>query len=254
MTKIFLIIIVLLLPQDKPAYPLKNGRPTSKGIEKYVEEHGDRLIGVYQDFIGDSLFDIYLYTADLTENGYYNPLELGRYFPNEIFITTTEVFVAYDLESFSRKGRDNINYSNLFVKTAVFHELSHHYINQVGMEMSRLDSLEVDRAYQAFFRIYSAADNPGFRFIEEGICEYVCLMMGEILAPRKPWIPRNASALNKKENTQKIYYQYASHYLSTFLDTTGLREGIKILLHNPPPSQEEILDPDLFFSRLEIIH
>ena len=30
----------------------------------------------------------------------------------------------------------------------------------------------------------------------------------------------------------------------------GLKEGVKILLHNPPPSEEEILDSELFFARL----
>lgn len=252
MTRILLIIIVLLLPQDKPVYPLKNGRPTSKGIEHYVEEQGDRLITEYQEFVGDTLADIYVYSADLTENGYYDPFELGRYFPNEIFITNAEVFIAYELESLTRRERDKINYSNLFVKTAVFHELTHHYINQVGMEMVSRDHWEVDRAYQAFFRMYSRADSPGSRFIEEGICEYVCLKMGDIIAPRRDYVPRKTADLNRKENTQKVYYRYASRYLSPFLDSTGLKEGIKILLHNSPPSQEEILAPELFFARLEL--
>ena len=52
----FLIIILLLLPiQEKQDYPLKNGRPTSRGIDSYVEDNADVLILELQEFIGDTL-------------------------------------------------------------------------------------------------------------------------------------------------------------------------------------------------------
>ena len=244
----------MLIPlQVRQEYPLKNGRPTSKGIEQYVEDHSESLIREYQNFIGDTLYNTYIYTEDLTENGYYDPLELGRYYPNEVFITNAEVFLAYELSAFSKRGRDTISDSNLFVKAAVIHELTHHYIHQVSMEMSRIENIEVDRAYQTFFRIYRDQDEMGSKFIEEGICEYVSEKMDEIIPPWKPFLPKNTADLTNEENSYRVFYKYSSYYLTKFLDTTGLKRGIKILLHNPSPTSEEILDPNLFFTRLQSI-
>jgi hypothetical protein len=251
MSKSILISLLLIFPQVRPDYPLKNGRPTSKGIEQYVEDNAESLIQEYQDFIGDTLYNIYIYTEDLTDNGFFDPMELGRYFPNEIFITNTEVFMAYELNMLSKKGRDTVLASNLFVKAAVFHELTHDYVNQVSMEMSRIENIEVNRAYQAFFRIYRKQNEMGSKFIEEGICEYVTGEMGEIIPPKNPFIPKSISDLIGEENSFNIFYKYSAHYLSKFMDTTGIKRGIKILLHNPPPSSEEILNPDLFFTRLQ---
>lgn len=246
-----LIFLLLISPQERQNYPLKNGRPTTKGIERYVEDNSDLLVREYQDFIGDSLYNIYIYTEDLTANGYFDPRELGRYYPNEIFITNTEVFMAYELGWLTKRGRDTVLASNLFVKAAVFHELTHDYIYQLSLEMSQIEKIPVNKAYQAFFRIYSNKNQMGAKFIEEGICEYVTGEMGEIIAPKKPFIPINMADLNNEERSFDIYYKYSSHYLSKFLDTTGIKRGIKILLHNPPPSKEEILNPELFFTRLQ---
>jgi hypothetical protein len=251
----FLIIILLLLPiQEKQDYPLKNGRPTSRGIDRYVEENAEKLVLEFQEFIGDTLYNTNIYTEDLSKNTDQSPLELGNYYPNEIFINNAEVFIAYELETLKRSRRDTIRSTNLFVKAAVFHELMHHYIYQLGIEMLRTDSVQVDRAYQIFFRIYSNRGDPGPRFIEEGICEYATLKMNETITKRRPYIPRKASDLNKPEKDYDIFYKYSAYCLTKFLDTTGLKQGMKILLHNRPPSTEEILDPELFFARLEDIN
>lgn len=250
MTLSILILLLLTLPQERQEYPLKNGRPTTRGIEQYVEENEASMIKEFQDFIGDSIYNIYIYTQDLTENGYFDPMELGRYFPNEIFITNTEVFMAYELSGLTRRGRDTVSASNLFVKSTVFHELTHHFINQVSVEMSQIEHIGVNRAYQSFFRIYRDQNDIGSKFIEEGICEYVTGKMGEIIPPVKPYIPKSKADLTDTANSFNVYYKYSSYYLSDFLDTVGIKRGIKILLHNPPPSSEEILKPKLFFSRL----
>lgn len=248
-----LIFLVLISPQERKNYPLKNGRPTTKGIERYVEENTESLVREFQDFIGDSLYNIYIYTEDLTANGHFDPRELGRYYPNEIFITNREVFMAYELAWLTRRGRDTVSASNLFVKAAVFHELTHDYIHQLSMKMSQLENIRVYKDYQAFFRIYGDQNDMGAKFIEEGICEYIAEKMGEIIAPKKPFIPLSNADLNNEERSFDIYYKYSAHYLSNFLDTTGIERGIKILLHNRPPSKEEILNPELFFTRLQDI-
>ena len=251
MTK-FLFIIMLIAPlQELSDYPLKKGRPTSKGIDRYVEENGERLVLEFQEFIGDTLYNTNIYTEDLSKNNDQNPLELGNYYPNEIFINNAEVYHAYELKMLSRSSRDTIYSSNLFVKAAVLHELMHHYFYQLGIEMLRRDSIRIDRAYQTFFRIYSYRRDPGPRFIEEGICEYVTLKMKETITQRRPNIPRKPSDLSKSENAYNIFYKYSAYCLTEFLDTTGLKQGMKILLHNRPPSAEEILEPELFFARLE---
>jgi len=247
-----LYILLLLVPvQERPDYPLRDGRPTSKGIDRYVEEKADALILEFQNFIGDTLYNANIYTEDLSKNEDQNPLELGNYYPNEIFINNAEIFIGYELEWLPWQSRDTIISSNLFVKAAVLHELMHHYIYQVGIEMLRVDQIEVDRAYQSFFRIYSDRGDPGSRFIEEGLCEYVTVKMNEIITPRRPYIPRKASDLSLPENAHDVYYRYSAYCLKDFLDTTGLKQGIKLLLHNPPPTSAEMLKPELFFSRLE---
>ena len=230
---------------------MKNGRPTTKGIEQYVEDNEASMIREFEEFIGDTLSDIYIYTEDLTDNGYFDPKELGRYYPNEIFVTNTEVYMAYQMSWLTKRGRDSVSASNLFVKATVFHELAHHYMNQLSIEMSRIEGIPVHRAYQAFFRIYRDQNDIGAKFIEEGICEYVTGKMGEIIPPRKPFIPKSIEDLLDEENSFNVYYKYSSHILTDFLETTGLKRGIKILLHNPPPTNEEILNPDLFFTRLQ---
>ncbi len=251
MTKALFILLLLFPMQEKQNYPLKNGRPTSKGIDRYVEENAERLILEFQEFIGDTLYNTNIYTEDLSRNADQSPLELGNYYPNEIFINNAEVFLAYEVEMLNRNSRDTIFSSNLFVKAAVFHELMHHYIYQLSIEMLRRDSIGVDRAYQTFFRIYRDREDPGPRFIEEGICEYATLKMKETITQRRPYHPKKVSDLSKPEKAHDIFYKYSAYSLSEFLDTTGLKQGMKILLHNRPPSTEEILDPELFFARLE---
>ena len=251
MTKVFIILLLLVPLQKWQDYQLKNGRPTSRGIDRYVEENADALTLEFQEFIGDTLYNTNIYTENLSKRNDNNPLELGNYYPNEIFITNAEVFLAYEREDLSKRERETIISSNQFVKAAVFHELMHHYIYQLSIEMLRTDQIEVDRAYQSYFSIYSKRGDPGYKFIEEGICEYVNIKMKETISPRRPYIPKKLSHLSKPENAHDIFYRYSTYTLVEFLDTTGLKRGIKILLHNRPPSSEEILEPELFFARLE---
>lgn len=247
----FLIILFMLLPvQERTGYPLKNGRPTSKGIDLYIEENAEKLVREFQDFINDTLYNANIYSEDLSKDLNQHPLELGVYYPNEIFINNAGSFIAYELEELSREDRDTIVNSNQFVKAAVFHELMHHYIYQVSIEMLRKDQVHVDRAYQSFFRIYSNREDPGPRFIEEGICEYATLKMKEIISSSRPYIPRKPEDLNRAEKEYDIFYRYSSRILGDFLNANGLKQGIKTLLHQPPPNTAEILDPDLFFARL----
>jgi hypothetical protein len=248
-----IIILLLLNPvAGEEQYPLKNGRPTSEGIEQYIEDKGDSLIVEYEDFIGDTLFNVWIYAEDLTQYDIHDSLELGRYYPHEIFINTSEKFQAYELDDLPRWKRAFTEESNKFVKATVMHELTHEYIHQIGLEMQVLDQISVHRAYQIYIWIIRTYETFGSTFIEEGICEYVTGKMGEIIPPRRPVVPENVEELIDWKNRYKFQYKYSAQYLKTFLDTTGLKRGVKILLHNPPPAYEEILEPELFFNRLII--
>lgn len=253
MVKLLFLLVLLVPVQERPDYPLKNGRPTSKGIDRYVEENAEKLAHEFQKFIGDTLYNTNIYSEDLSRNNDQNPLELGIYYPNEIFINNAGNFIAYELEHLSRERRDTIISTNQFVKAAVFHELMHHYIYQLSIEMSHKDRLSVDRAYQSFFKVYSNRDDPGPRFIEEGICEYITVKMKETISRWRPYIPKKTSDLSREEKAYDIYYQYSAYCLTEFLDSTGLKRGIKTLLHNSPPNTQEILDTELFFARLEYL-
>lgn len=251
-----LIFILLLFPPQQVSgdYPLKNGKPTSKGIEQYIEEQADSIIEEYQEFIGDTLYDIWIYADDLTYYEVHDSLELGRYYPNEIYISIDEKFIAYELADLSKAQVAAISESNKFVKATVIHELTHDYLYQIGIEMRISDSLRVDRSYQTNLWIIHSHETFGSEFIQEGICEYVTEKMGEVIPSKHPYIPKNTEELTSKENRYLVKYKYAAYYLRPFLDATGLKRGIKTLLYNPPPSFEEILNPDLFFSRLVPIH
>ncbi len=235
-------------------YPLRDGRPTSEGIEQYIEDKSEAFILEYQKFVGDTLYDIWLYAEDLTSYDVSDSMELGRYYPSEIYISTAELFMAYELADLSQEQRDIIEESNKFVKAIVIHELTHDYINQISLEMRSIDSIRVDRTYQTSLWIIRSHETFGTTFIQEGICEYMSEKMGEVIPPKSPFIPKTIKDLTNRDNEYKVSYKYASHYLKAFLDTAGFKKGVKILLHNPPPTYMEILKPDLFFGRLNPIN
>jgi hypothetical protein len=233
-----------------PDYPLKDGKPTSKGIRQYVEDKSDSLVLDYQAFVGDTIYNVWFYAEDLGNYDVYDSMELGRYYPEEIFINTAERFLAYELADLTRFQRNKITETNRFVKAAMIHELTHDYIHQISLEMRSRDSILIDRAYQTSIWIIRSQEPFGTEFIEEGLCEYMVEQMGELIPPKRVFIPSTKLDLIDRNNRYKVNYKYGSYFLRPFLDTTGFKRGVKILLSNPPPTFIEILEPDRFFSRL----
>jgi hypothetical protein len=248
------IFILFLMMQVGTSgdYPLKNGKPTSKGIEQYVEENSDLVIKEYQDFVGDTLYNVWIYSDDLSDQEGREILELGRFFPHEIYITTEELFEAYELDDLSPDQQRRFRECNKFVKATMIHELSHEYVDQIGVEMQSVFHLPVDKSYETGLLIVKSHRTFGSSFIEEGINEYIAEKMGELIPPSHVEMPTTVEALLEKEREYMIKYKCSSSFLKTFLDTTGIKKGIQILLYNPPPSYEEILEPDRFFGRLEV--
>jgi len=247
------IFIVLLVLQSGISgdYPLKNGKPTSEGIERYVEENTESLLREYQDFVGDSLYNIWIYTDEMDERAG-EIIELGRYFPHEIYISKAEQFEAYELDDLSSEYREGLFECNKFVKAVMIHELTHEYVNQIGVEMKAVHRVHVDKSYQTDVWILTSHETFGSTFIEEGLSEYMTEKMGEIIPPSHVAIPASIEELLDRDNQYLIKYKYASAFLKTFLDTTGFKTGVQILMHNPPPTYDEILQPDHFFRRLII--
>ena len=244
-----ILILFSLISTDK--YPTKYGKPTPKGVKMYVEDNEDNFIKEYQEYIKDSIWlDVWIYAKELKGYVGHDSLELGSYWNGEVYVDMDTNFVAYELKPLSKFRRTMIGESNRFVKGTVFHELTHHYMNQIGREMEFYDSININRAYQDGFWIIRNPRLFGATFIEEGICEYMVTKMGEIIPPKRFPAPKNISELTKTDNKYKYVYKYSSEYVREFLDTIGFKDGVKMLLSNDPPSTDEILNPELFFNRL----
>jgi len=245
-----LYILMIQLAALATDFPVKNGKPTPRGVDQYVEAMGDSIIMEYQAFVKDTLYYVDLFTEDPGDFEESVPEELGYYFPYEISIVRGAFFEAYALEELSVRRRRSFRECNRFVKATIIHELTHSYMNQVAVEMRSRDRLSVHPAYQTDIWILRSYETYGSVFIQEGVCEYVTGAMGELIPPEKPYAPKTGGELMKKENEYSIQYKYSAHVLKPFLDTMNLKKGIMILMHNAPPNQMEILNPDLYFRRL----
>jgi len=97
------------------------------------------------------------------------------------------------------------------------------------------------------FRIYHPRDRTyGAEFIEEGICEYIAHKAGEILYPEEVF-----PDFNSNWDKYEIKYQYAEYYVRQILDRyDNIKEGIKMILLTPPPTKEEIRNPELYYKRV----
>jgi hypothetical protein len=251
--KTLAFILLLLMPfTSTEKYPKKHGKPTPKGVAMYVEDNWERLLYEYQEKINDTLWlDVWISSEDLTDWVGHDSLELGIYYNEEVIISEDTLFKDYELEGWSKFKRNTTGESNAFVKATIFHELTHHYISQIGKEMEWLDSVKVNKSYKTDIWIIRSPDMFGSTFIEEGICEYMVTKLEEIIPPKKYQAPKTSSDLMNRNNKYKYVYKYSSYYLKTFLDTTGFKKGVKILLSNEPPYSHEILNPELYFNRLE---
>ncbi|MEZ5070268.1 MAG: hypothetical protein R2751_04680 [Bacteroidales bacterium] len=249
--KPLLVLSVLLIQVSNPdGYPLKHGRPTGKGIAQYVEDQADGIIREFQDHVGDSLYDVWVYAEELSRTGMSDSVELGFYYSDEVYINTAELYQAYSLGDIPPEKQKRMRESNRFVKSAILHELGHDYVHQIIREMVVVDSVSVDAAYQNGIWILRSASQFGAVFVEEGFCEYLVTDMGELIPPRRMRPPEGVEELTDPLNRYPMVYKYSAQYLKEFLDRNGCKQGIKILLHNQPPVFSEILEPERFFDRL----
>jgi len=240
------------IAQNQKVYPYKNGKPTSKGIDYYVKENQELLIEDYQKFIKDTLY-VEIETDDLTDYTDYDSLELGRfYIPNEIVISNQTKFAAYELSEFGKYRKKTFDSNNL-VRSTIMHELTHCWFNQIIKEM-RYKRIHISSEYTASLRIYPL-NEIGADFIEEGVCEYMTQKKGEINWYKITFKPKTFTDLINKNNKYNVLYKYASYFVKDYLDKAfeenKVKESIEILISNPPPSNQEIIKPELYFKRIQ---
>lgn len=260
MKKIFLILLFLLpfgllsLQKEEPAL-YKHGKPTSRGIDYYIKTNKENFVKEYQTFIKDTLYNYYVSADNFNTFPDNDSLELGRfYIPDEIIINNEEKYCDYEIKFVSKFKKRILTEYDMFVKGVVMHELTHDYFYQIILEMRMDTTMHVNTAYNNFRMFPSRESGFASEFIEEGICNYVAVKMQEKVQ-YTIYDLTNINDITNKENMFNIKYRYSEEYVKDFLDLTTkqygrVKEGIKILLANKPPTYEEMLNPNLFFNRL----
>ena len=259
MKKIYRILVLSILflllssIQKIPPYPLnKKGKPSKFGIEYYVKQNESKIISEFQKLVHDSLYDVYITVDDISQYNNNEEGTLGYCLSGqgtcEIIITNQETYSAYEVSTLSRSQRQRIAEANNFVKGTILHELGHVYFNQVILEM-RLDSIKVSPEYNNFSMI-PRPGSAGSKFIEEGICEYIPTKMRENII-LSLFVPKSIEDIMSKENNYNVMYKYSSEYLRAFIDYYGVKQAIRILVWNKPPSLREIFYPAEFFTRIK---
>jgi hypothetical protein len=261
MLKEIILILILLfgeissIPQE--LYPLKNKKPTTRGIDTYVKNNKYKIISEFEAYVKDSIFlDVNITTDNLSTYEKYDSLDLAYHITyvdgsDEIVIENQPKFLAYDIQDVTKFKKIFISTFNNFVKTTMIHELAHTYFLQITLEL-RYNNLDVYPEYNIKNRIRmfpNIEEDFGAEFIEEGICQYIVNNMKQMINI-SPFIPITLEDIVNKKNNFQIKYNYSQYYLKDFLDYMGLKKGMMILIQNKPPTYREILNPDLFFNRL----
>jgi hypothetical protein len=244
-----LLSLLSFVPDDPP---YKYGKPTTKGISDYIKTFEYDLVIEFKNYIKDTILDeaeVWIECDNLSEYTEHDTLELGRfYIPGDVIITNETLFLDYDINMMSKWKRSQYIETNQFVKATVMHELTHFYFYMVTLYM-KYSKQYVSPEYKATINLFPY-NSQGAEFIEEGVCEYVTVKMGETIPYKNNYKPVTTREIIENRNTHKLKYKYSSFFVKQLLDTVDLRTGIEILISNSPPSTEEILHPETFYKRL----
>lgn len=247
---LYLLISIFLQQQT---YPLnKHKEPSTKGIEMYISDNQDKLVSEFQKIVQDTLYDVYIYTDNLSLANEYDTASLGVfYLPNEIVISNEEKFMAYELKDLSKFKRNNLISANNFVKSTVFHELMHYYFYQVIREM-QFNNAYVSPEYNNF-TIIPRLNDIGARFIEEGICEYVTVKTNQSIFNENFYIPLTSNEIPYRSKRQQIFYEYSVAYVRSFINYYGFKKAIQLIVGTKPPTPEQILYPRQYFKQFSFV-
>ena len=245
--KTLILILFLLLPQQQDEY--KWGKPTSKGVDNYVERNEYQFVIDYQNHIKDTLFlEPFISTDDLTRYYEYSRGESGYYErPDNIIIDNNPNYVDYELRRLNPYRRNQYVEVNKFVRGVVMHELTHCYFYQNELAVQFGDSLHRD--YREGLRMIPT-DNYFTEFIEEGFCEWVAADMDEIIPRSEEVLVFKKDMSRQSRNTYRIKYSYARQFVAPIIERYGLRDAIRVVVSQPAPTEEEILKPQRYYDRL----
>jgi hypothetical protein len=266
-----LIPIFLLFPQNLQQQSQQqdkltrwDGKPSSLGIDVYVESNQDLFLRDFKKLVKDSLYaDIWFITKNFkktTPKELYDPFVLAYNESSgsgscEIVVNNEERFSGFDYKNDNHK--EVWGQGDCFVKPTVLHEIMHSYFNQSILEARMYDTVNAVNQYysQNIFTFPNVELQFGAKFIEEGICEYFIQANGECPPLIEYYIPQREADLRNRANRYDILYDYSSKYLQDFMRFNtmkygGIKYAIMILLKNRPPDYQEILNPDMFYKRL----
>jgi hypothetical protein len=266
LVKKILIIILLIIPsytlnndvvardyyfiQQEEKLPLHNGRPTTFGINYYAKNNENKFIKEFEEMVDDTLYDVYI-TVDNIKKYTNDPNTLGYCATgmgsSEIVITNEPRYIHYEYSMMTPYQRRSVLEANNFVKGVIFHELAHNYFNQVILEM-KMDSMTVSSEYNNFNMV--PRNSFGSSFIEEGIAVYVTVKKGECILGQD-FIPESIEQIQDKYYKYYVNYNYSCVFVRPILDKYGIKNGMKLLIGNKPPSYEEMMKPDLYYNRLK---
>jgi len=258
--KILIFFLLLVLPQEILQH--ENSKLTSIGIDNCVKKNEAEFIREFQDLVKDTIYnDVFFTTKNFkktTDKKQYDPMalayiDISKSSSCEIFVNNEEKFSGYSYKSANQSLFDEYDY---FLKATVFHEIMHYYFYQCILEMEKIRNIDVDNYYDGILTIPNPEQIYGSKFIEEGICEYFVQRIGESPIMKNYYKPKFKSDFMVKTKMFDIQYAYSSIFLKDFLDASiensgRLKFGIFALLRNPPPTYEEILNPDKYFNRLK---
>ena len=247
MRTLIFIFLLLLLPQEDE---YKWGIPTSKGIDNYIERNQYQFVIDYQNFSDDTLiYEPFISTDDISD--YVGMTENTAGFferPDNIVISNDTKYMDYELSRWSDDRMQRYRGNNMFVKGVVMHELTHAYFYQVMMIAQYEKDLEYE--WRQGLRMIPV-DNYYTQFMEEGFCEAVAVMMGEIIPYPDGLGISKADLSPTKRKTYEVKYVYSSKFVKPIIDEFGLKHAIYLVISNRPPSKEEILSPKTYYDRLK---
>lgn len=247
--KTLIFILLLVLPQQELEY--KRGRPTSRGVDKYVEANEYQFIIDYQNHVGDTLvFEPFISADDLSDYVGFSSGEAGFFErPDNVVIHNRANYIDYELRLLSRFRKSQYREANKFVRGVVMHELTHAYIYQIQVVQGHRKQLEYE--WRQGLRMLPV-DNYYTEFIEEGISEYVAADMQEIIPYDQEVILIKKDLSSASRNTYEIKYRYAMQFVTPVIREYGLKPAIELIMATKPPSREELLAPSLYYNRLRI--
>lgn len=223
--------------------------PNVDEVEKYVLEYAGEIKSEYSKFLNDTIYEFHFDVDNLNDNPNYSNQELGMYshISRTATINSHGEYVSLEKE---RCPKDYKKSTNAFVKGVMIHEISHNYFSDLVTKLTK-EGANVREEYlpQNGFSIYEST--YGSDFVEEGVCEYIANKMGEIVVLENSYKPKNLEDLLKNKDTYEMKYVYSAKFLEKFLDSYGIMQGIRILVTNPSPTDEEIVNPGDFFKRLK---